>query len=339
MSSPFPPASSFNPPASWPPPPAGWVPDASWRPDPAWPAAPDGWPFYLDPAGRPAATPPGAWTPPFTPPAASPAGAPTQLEGWDKPASPPAWASGQASGPAGWSQPPGAASAPGGWSGPATTSYPPAGTGYPTPPQPAAKRGKGCLIAAAVALVLVVIAGVGGWFGLRGLMDQASVPQPEISPARIADIYDPPLNNLENIGTPSAPMDIFSEMSGSQQSCETQLAAAFLPGEQGQFIKEPGSSSEYDGIVVLYSDVFLAQGSFEALKLMISQCDPDKSPQVSAGVSVRGGWQTYSGNLAFDVQNAVLLQYGNAVTLVLTDSPVNGEQMFNAYTARIDSLG
>lgn len=45
----------FNPPPGWPRPPAGWVPPKGWAPDPGWPPAPDGWSFWVDETGRPAA--------------------------------------------------------------------------------------------------------------------------------------------------------------------------------------------------------------------------------------------------------------------------------------------
>lgn len=42
----------FNAPPGWPTPPAGWVPPPGWAPDPSWPAAPAGWPFWVeDPDG------------------------------------------------------------------------------------------------------------------------------------------------------------------------------------------------------------------------------------------------------------------------------------------------
>lgn len=38
----------FNAPPNWPQPPGGWVPPVGWQPDLNWPAAPDGWPFWVD---------------------------------------------------------------------------------------------------------------------------------------------------------------------------------------------------------------------------------------------------------------------------------------------------
>ena len=210
---------------------------------------------------------------------------------------------------------------------------------YPTAGAPAGKRGKGCLIAALVAVGLLVAGGIGAFVVLRPLVDEAGQPQPVIAAGRIAEVYDPPLNNLENVGADDTPAAFFSEFAASDNQCEAQLGAAFLSGDRAQFVKEVGSTTEYDGVLVFYASPEAAGLAFQALDQMISECDPDKSPTASVGVAVRGGWHTYTGNLPFnEAETAVILQYGNAVTFSLTDESVDGAELFEAYVARLDSL-
>lgn len=40
----------FNAPPNWPTPPQGWAPTNGWQPDSSWPAAPAGWPLWVDEA-------------------------------------------------------------------------------------------------------------------------------------------------------------------------------------------------------------------------------------------------------------------------------------------------
>ncbi len=42
----------FNPPPGWPEPAPGWAPTADWQPHQDWPAAPYGWPFWLEVRAR-----------------------------------------------------------------------------------------------------------------------------------------------------------------------------------------------------------------------------------------------------------------------------------------------
>ena len=52
----------FNPPPGWPDAPtARWRPPKHWRPAEAWPAAPEGWKFWVDEAGRPVRGPIGRY--------------------------------------------------------------------------------------------------------------------------------------------------------------------------------------------------------------------------------------------------------------------------------------
>lgn len=55
-------APRFNPPPGWPAlPSASWSPPPGWTPDRSWPAAPKGWKFWVDDAGRPVPGPPGTY--------------------------------------------------------------------------------------------------------------------------------------------------------------------------------------------------------------------------------------------------------------------------------------
>lgn len=53
----------FNPPPGWPLVGRGGLPPADWHPDRSLPAAPTGWPFYLDQRGQPVSAPADAWMP------------------------------------------------------------------------------------------------------------------------------------------------------------------------------------------------------------------------------------------------------------------------------------